>query len=198
MLQQFSTLPAISIFCLLAASSGTAQRPVYPLADAPEHLKPAIAKAEAVFGQMQKALLSTLMAELEAGGPTRALSVCHTEAEPIARRVAAESGILLGRTSHRLRNPHNRPPQWAREQVAAPASPRVGDARPVAVDLGDRVGVLRPIGTVSLCTTCHGPNSELSSDVRERLQALYPQDEAVGFREGDLRGWMWAEVPLTR
>jgi hypothetical protein len=60
------------------------------------------------------------------------------------------------------------------------------------------VGVLRPIGTVSLCTTCHGSTSELSADVRERLRALYPQDEAVGFREGDLRGWLWAEVALTR
>jgi hypothetical protein len=27
------------------------------------------------------------------------------------------------------------------------------------------------------------------------LAGAYPQDRATGFAPGDLRGWMWAEVP---
>ena len=61
------------------------------------------------------------------------------------------------------------------------------------VDLGDRIGVLRPIGTAPLCLTCHGP--ALAPEVREALAAKYPKDAARGFREGDLRGLLWAEVP---
>ena len=30
------------------------------------------------------------------------------------------------------------------------------------------------------------------------LAASYPQDQATGFGAGDLRGWMWAEVPKTK
>jgi len=188
---------ALALVATTAQAVATAQHASYPLSDAPERLRPAIARAEAVFGELQKALLSALSTELKAGGPIRALTICHTEAEPIARRVAGESGILVGRTSDRLRNPDNTAPEWARPFVATPTSRFANDARALVVDLGDRVGVLRPIGTASLCTTCHGPRSELAPDVRKELQSLYPRDEAVGFREGDLRGWMWAEVPLA-
>jgi hypothetical protein len=31
--------------------------------------------------------------------------------------------------------------------------------------------------------------------LRERIRALYPSDEAVGFRVGELRGMFWAVVP---
>jgi len=27
------------------------------------------------------------------------------------------------------------------------------------------------------------------------LAAKYPMDQATGFKEGDLRGWFWIEVP---
>jgi hypothetical protein len=177
-----------SALVLATHASAAAQPLSYALDNAPERLRPAIARAEMVFGELQKALLSALSTELQAGGPLRALTICHTEAEPIARRVAAESGILVGRTSHRLRNVGNTAPEWARPFVAAPTSSRANEATALVVDLGDRAGVLRPIGTASLCTPCHGPRSELSLEVREKLQSLYPRDEAVGFREGDLRG----------
>jgi hypothetical protein len=186
------------VLALAMPAHCVAQHASYTLTEAPAYLRPAITQAEAVFGELQKALLSALTSELKAGGPLRALTICHTEAEPIARRVSAESGILVGRTSLRLRNPDNIAPEWARPFLGGPASGRASDARTWAVDLGDRVGVLRPIGTVSLCTTCHGPRGELAQDVRGKLQSLYPHDQAVGFREGDLRGWMWAEVPLAR
>jgi hypothetical protein len=194
-----SSIFLAALAVLLTAQSGTlAQHASYAPADAPERLRPAISRADAVFGELQKALLSALTTELAAGGPSQALSVCHKEAEPIARRVAADHGILVGRTSHRLRNAGNAPPEWAKPFISPPASGRASDAKPVAVDLGDRVGVLRPIGTVALCTTCHGPASAIPPEARGKLQTLYPHDEAVGFEPGDLRGWMWAEVPLTR
>jgi hypothetical protein len=33
-----------------------------------------------------------------------------------------------------------------------------------------------------------GPNGELGAEV-------YPDDQGVGFLEGDLRGWFWVEAP---
>jgi hypothetical protein len=135
---------------------------------------------------------------LNAGGPARALSTCHSEAARIAERVIAESGIKVGRTSQRLRNPRNLAPGWAQHFVADGNDRKAADARAMAVDLGNRVGVLRPISTATLCTNCHGPENALSQEVRERLRALYPDDRGVGFQPGDLRGWMWAEVPLKK
>jgi len=64
------------------------------------------------------------------------------------------------------------------------------------VDLGDRVGVLRPIPTAAPCLQCHGRAERLSTDVRAFIKSAYPKDRAVGFDAGDLRGLIWAEAPI--
>ena len=38
---------------------------------------------------------------------------------------------------------------------------------------------------------------EAMKNVKEALAASYPADRATGFREGDLRGWFWIEVPAA-
>ena len=42
---------------------------------------------------------------------------------------------------------------------------------------------------------CHGPAEMIDDEILIAIAEHYPQDEAVGFAEGDLRGWIWAEVP---
>ena len=66
------------------------------------------------------------------------------------------------------------------------------------VDLGDRLGVMRPIAEDAICAGCHGPADRLEPRVRQELSERYPADHATGFKTGDIRGWLWAEVPLTR
>ena len=61
---------------------------------------------------------------------------------------------------------------------------------PVVVDLDDgRHGYAEPIRVQPLCLTCHGET--VHADVAERIEALYPDDEATGFSEGDFRGVFW-------
>ena len=39
-----------------------------------------------------------------------------------------------------------------------------------------------------LCLTCHGEADALPPAIRDRLAESYPDDRAVGYAEGDLRG----------
>ena len=39
-----------------------------------------------------------------------------------------------------------------------------------------------------VCLSCHGPPGSLDPEVTTALKNLYPQDEATGYRMGDLRG----------
>ena len=188
-------LTICALLGVLLASGG--QTASYAPEAAPAELQPAIARADLAFAELRQTLIARLSAELSSGGPLTAVSACHDAAPEIARRLRAEQRIALGRTSHRLRNPENRSPAWAAAHVAAAGGRPGADARPLVVDLGDRVGVLRPIHAMAMCTTCHGPAEQMAPDLRESLAALYPTDKATGFREGDLRGWMWAEVPKT-
>lgn len=156
--------------------------------------KIAVERATTAMDSLQAALLSRLRAELERGGPPAAVGVCRDSAAVITARVARTQGVELGRTSHRLRNPANAPRDWARVAVESAAGSKAAAESLRVFDLGDRVGVLRPIGTAPLCVSCHGPAEAVRAAIGPALAAAYPKDAAVGFAPGDLRGFMWAEV----
>ena len=173
----------------VCSSAGAAGRPQ----QAPFSVE--TAKAEQAMNELQQALLAKLRTTMESGGPAAAVEVCRTEARAIAETVAKKQGIELGRTSHRVRNPANAPRPWARAIVEGSAGVQSAAERIRVVDLGERVGVLRPIGTADMCTRCHGAEGDVRRNLGGALAAAYPQDRATGFSPGDLRGWMWAEVP---
>jgi hypothetical protein len=137
-------------------------------------------------------LLRRLTDALSRGGPAAAISICQQEAPQIAESVGRKHGVAIGRTSFRLRNPRNDPPEWARPLVEQRL------AEPQFVDLPDgRLGALLPIRLKPQCTLCHGPEAELAEEVKAALDEQYPEDQATGFQEGDLRGWFWVEVPAA-
>jgi hypothetical protein len=127
-------------------------------------------------------------------GPVQALSACRVEAPKIAEGLSQE-GIRVGRTSHRLRNPANRSPEWVRPILESYlANPSLRNPRSLPLPEG-RTGYVEPILMQSLCLTCHGQS--IDSDVAAELERLYPKDEAVGFEVGELRGVFWVEFPTT-
>ena len=65
---------------------------------------------------------------------------------------------------------------WAEPLVARGAGRKAAGVQPTVFDLGDRVGVLRPIATASVCLRCHGSVGSLSPEVRGYLETAYPGD----------------------
>jgi hypothetical protein len=177
----------------VALPPGTAGEAV-PLPDAPAAWAPAIRRAEEAAQAFQKALQARLMAAIAQGGAPAAVDVCATEAAGIAREQSAASGVRMGRTSDRLRNPVNAPPAWTRTFVLLSAGEKAKDVAPLAVDLGAEVGVLLPIAVRPACLGCHGPAAGITPKVKEALQARYPRDQAVGYADGDFRGFLWVEA----
>jgi len=170
----------------------------WPLRNAPAELRTVISRADSIIVTMQDAMLRELNDGLERGGPSLAITSCHLDAIGVSQRVAREEGIAAGRTSDRLRSPTNAPRSWAADLVKANAGRLARDVDGFAVDLGDKVGVLRPIAYRPMCAWCHGPTDQISPAVRQVLADRYPADRAVGFTEGEIRGWFWVEMPKSR
>ena len=193
-IRQTAFFPAI-----LRAASLQAQSPLPPgtwrIADAPAELQYPISRADLIVVSIQDAMLRELTEALELGGPEFAIKSCHIDVVGATRRIDRQDGVTAGRTSHRLRNAANAPKPWAAPLVAAYAGSRTREVEGFAVDLGDRVGVLRPMTERPTCASCHGPAEEVSPAVREALDRQYPRDLATGFLEGEIRGWFWVEVP---
>ena len=177
---------------------GQASFPSWPIAQAPGELRPLVSRADLVVATMQDAVIRELTDALVRGGPEKAIGFCHLDATFVSQRVGKEEGIAAGRTSDRLRNPTNAPRPWAAELVKANAGRAAKSVDGFVVDLGDRVGVLRPMSERGMCANCHGPVAQLSPGVMRVLKDRYPVDQAVGFREGEIRGWFWVEMPKHR
>jgi hypothetical protein len=172
-------LLALALAPMLAASGPTSFDP----AAAPEELRPALARA----AEGIRAAACEVERRFGEGDPDANAARCEG-AEPVP-------GVVVGRTSARLRNPRNAPPAWARGQVAATDGRKAADVPAAAFDLGDRVGLLRPIEVRRRCLHCHAPRQALAEGTRAWLERAYPEDRAVGYAPGDLRGYWWAEAP---
>jgi hypothetical protein len=180
---------------LATTAAGQSGFKSWPLSQAPSELRPIISRADVVIVAMQGAVLRELSDALTRGGTVGALSFCHLDATAVTQRVSESEGIAAGRTSDRLRNPTNAPKSWATPLIQAHAGQRAKDVEGYVVDLGEKIGVLRPIAERQMCAGCHGPQESLAPGVKLALQRRYPDDRAVGFNEGEIRGWFWVEMP---
>ncbi len=151
----------------------------------------ALARGAELLAPFKKELKAALVESMQQG-PAAAIGVCRIEAPRIARSLSID-GVMVGRSSHRLRNTRNTSPPWAAPLLQAYLDDS-DDRGPRVVALSnDRWGYVEPIVTQPLCLTCHGEN--LTDELRAGIEVLYPNDAATGFKVGDLRGIFWAEFP---
>src|SRR5262249_44582550 len=169
----------------------------WPISQVPPELRLVVSHADVVIVTMHDAMLRQLTEALDQRGPASALNAWHLDPAAVRYRGGRE-GIAAGRTSDRLRSPTNAPPPWAADLVKANAGARAHDVEGFAVDLGPKLGVLRPIAQRPMCGNCHGTSDRISPAVRQLLSERYPLDRAVGFADGEIRGWFWVEMPKPR
>jgi len=144
----------------------------------------ALAARDALMGKLKKRLIEVVSTD----GFPAAITVCKEDAPRLAKEVSKEQALSIGRTSHRLRNTANQPPAWAKALV----EDKIAD--PTYLTSQDSLAALLPIRTGPICLSCHGPEDGIAADVMKALNEQYPDDQATGFEEGDLRGWFWVEV----
>ncbi len=139
-------------------------------------------------------LKGELKTALRGGNTVKAISVCRKRAPELAARYSLTPGVRVGRTSERWRNPGNRPDSWEKEGLALLEKRRLQGETLAGMEYWQEVKVegersfryLRAIPTGSLCLRCHG--EKISRKLKKGLQRIYPEDQAVGFRLGELRG----------
>lgn len=165
---------------------------------------PWVAEARGVATSVPPRLLTVLREEIAQGGPEGAIAACREQAPALARTASAQTGWTVRRVSLRQRNPKAVPDAWERaaledfdRRAAAGAAPATLERAEVvtAADGRREQRYLRALPVIELCTGCHGTADRLSPAVVTQLKALYPDDRAVGYRVGDLRGAMTLRRP---
>jgi hypothetical protein len=153
--------------------------------------------------EFMQTLKKELQTSMQEGGPVNAVSVCNLTAPGIANTYSVRNGWEVGRTSLKLRNPNNAPDAWERSVLEAFEERKLAGEDPaqmefyevVRVDGDKQLRYMKAIPTSRPCLACHGESPD--SIVKTRLEKLYPHDQALGYRQGDIRGAFTITQPLS-
>lgn len=143
-----------------------------------------------LISDFQKTLKTELIAALNEGGSAHAMEVCQTRAPEIGRSATGSPLVTIKRVSNRNRNPENA----ASNEEAAILAKFVVEQPPefleewVTVDSAEHYRFYQPIFVQALCLKCHGPHNTIDDGTAATIASLYPDDKAVDFSVGDLRG----------
>ena len=160
-------------------------------------------EARAIAARVPTSLLGVLMTELESKGAAGAIEVCRVKAPEMARNASAQTGWQIRRASLRPRTATGAPDGWERETLLEFDTKRAAGAETVTLERAQVVTedgrqwvrYAKALPVQPLCLQCHGPADELGPGVAQKLAAHYPDDRAIGYTPGQIRGALFLKKP---
>lgn len=146
-------------------------------------------EAASLVPAFQQQLMQTVKQAVAEGGPVHAVHACQLLAPTIAVE-HSQHPWKVGRTALRLRNPDNQPDAWER-QVLQEFAQRQGAGEDLmqmnaSAVVDGEFRYMQAIATGEPCLACHG--QAIKAEVAAKIEQSYPDDQAIGFTLGELRG----------
>lgn len=144
----------------------------------------------------QKELGKNLMGAIKMEGTLGALEFCNVQAYPLTDSMAVVHRAKIKRVSDKPRNPSNQANDEELGYIESfkKAIASGGEVNPIMTEENGQVRFYSPITTNAMCLQCHGKLEEqIQPATMEKLQELYPADQAIGYTENEVRG-IWAIV----
>lgn len=166
-------------------------------------IEQALMEARHISSELADKVRGLLLKEIEKGGWAGAVTVCSEMAQNMTREFNARSGHTVRRVSLRYRNPRNIPDEYERRKLEEldllNKKKEMKNEYGEVVDQGGQkyLRYMRPLVALPLCINCHGPEENISADLKTILAEKYPEDRATGFLVGDLRGAISVRIFLS-
>ena len=152
---------------------------------------------------------------------------CPDLAPTIASNFSKDKGYLVRRVSNRTRNARNTPDDWQAKQLEkfeemaedGKSRTQFNITRPDGTTMPTKEfeataftneedieyfnymrSITLPPLTMLPCLKCHGSieeGGEVTADVLEAIEGLYPYDMALGYKAGDIRGAWTIKIPVV-
>jgi hypothetical protein len=164
-----------------------------PKPEITEQLKSALRSDAKTF---MESLKSVLIKEIQTHGIVSAVSVCSDTAQLLTNNYGISKGIYIKRVSFKNRNPMNVPDEfeskvlkmfeemYSKNQI----NPETEYVELIEEDGISKVRYMKPIFVQPECLNCHGTEEQISTQVKDAINKIYPDDKAKGYQMGDLRG----------
>jgi hypothetical protein len=200
-----AVLFALPLLALVGCSKPAAptEAPSQPPALTAEVQQAAVQRGTAIAAETFSLLSSNLQAAIQSGGLSNALPFCSLAASPLTAGMAQKHGVTLRRITHKARNPAGKASEVelaVLQSFAVALAATTNPPPPFATNLisGQATFFAPIVLNNELCLKCHGePGKDISTENLAVIRQHYPQDEATGFKLGDLRGAWRIDFPLT-
>jgi hypothetical protein len=162
-------------------------------------------ESRAVANQIVSQVRGELTKELERTGPIRAITVCKYSVPEITSNISRQTGMRVTRVALRPRNKALGEPDVWEQRVLLDFENRVAkgekaDALEYHEIVDEPAGrvfrYMKSLAMAQPCLQCHGPSNQLSEGVRAQLATEYPNDKAVEYQIGQVRGAISVKKPL--
>lgn len=155
-----------------------------------------IAGMRATAVEFMKDLKSILINQIRTNGMLSAVSVCSDTAQVLTNNFGVQKGVYVKRVSLKNRNVNNAPDDFEKRVLnkftLMQLNNELNDDSEYAeiVEEGEfkYLRYLKPILVQAECLNCHGSENDISPEVELLINQEYPDDNAVGYKIGDLRG----------
>ncbi|TVR82807.1 MAG: DUF3365 domain-containing protein [Chitinophagaceae bacterium] len=150
--------------------------------------------AEKIISKAQKNLMQAVTGAIEENGIAYAISYCNEQALELTSEVIEDERMTVSRVSHKYRNPANAANSEELKIIQSYIESLDQDIVPEPIVRTDDTFKIyyTPLLLASpLCLNCHGEvEKEIQVEDFIAIQMLYPNDKAVDFKMGELRG-LW-------
>lgn len=192
----------LPMLMLVGCSKTREPKSTPPTAPSPEAQNAALQRGKAIAAETFSLLSSNLQTAIQQGGVSNALPFCSLAASPLTSGMAGKHGVTIRRVTHKPRNPAGRADTTELAILNHFEAALTGANAPpplVTNRTENTVTFFAPIILNNeLCLKCHGePGKDISAENIALIRRLYPQDEAIGFKLGQLRGAWRIDIPLA-
>jgi hypothetical protein len=145
--------------------------------------------ADSITKVAQNTLALNLAKAIETGGPADAVAFCNLHALPITDSLSRLYGCSIERLSNKNRN--ERSAFYDQRDGETFQMFLTSQAKDTIIADDQNVFYYKPIRmAMPICLSCHGTPNVIPQDVQQILKEKYPNDLAVGYALGDMRG-LW-------
>ena len=146
--------------------------------------------------EFMKDLKGILINQIQTNGILQAVSVCSDTAQVLTNNFGVEKGVYIKRVSLKNRNVNNAPDDFEKmilnKFIMMQQNNELNSETEYAeiVEEGEfkYLRYVKPILVQAECLNCHGSENEIMPEVKQLISQAYPDDKAVGYKIGDLRG----------
>ena len=144
-------------------------------------------------------LKHTLMQKVKTGGFANAADFCSTEAGKLAKEASKSlpNGVSVQRITNKPRNSLNKATlDHLKVLSSIDAELKKGNTPQMIVKKlsANHYQVYKPLIMAGKCLNCHGDNSTRNKEAYKIIQAKYPNDKAIGYKKGELRGAFLVDI----